>query len=352
MKNIFCIILIFLLCACTSTEKEENIPYVKVEKITPITTDDNKIYQGYVRKGLDVDLSFNVSGIIKARYVIEGDFAKKGKLLIELDDEEYKLKIERAKLALNDAKVKQERAKSYYERISKLYEAGGISYNDWEEAKTNLTSNTNQIEILNDSLLITKKQENYTKIYAPYDGYVIKTYKDPYQYAGAGEAVIYFQGDKDIEGKIFVSESDITSIKENEEVEIKLSSNNEKTYKGKIKSKINSSLNKGSYEVKILIEDKEGELLDGMSINAKIKKTSANNKILVPISSVINDGKENYIFILQKEDEEKGRVLKRKVKTGDIIENKIEIKEVVKEGEFIIVEGTDSIMDGMIVNYL
>lgn len=352
MKKAFLFIAcIFLLSGCMRTN-EENIPFVRVEKVDIQNETLNKTFQGYIKRSSDVYLSFNLSGIMTSRYVNDGDFAKKGELLARLDSEKYDLDVQKAKLELQDAAVKNSRAKSYFERISKLYKAGGISYNDWEAAQTDLKSSINNIEISKDNLKIALKQEGYTKIFAPYDGYVIKAYKDPYQYAEAGENVFYFQGLNGLEARIFVSEFDINNIEVGEKVLIKSDTSLNKTYEGKIKSKINSSLDKGSYEIRVSVKDDKNELLDGMSITALIGEVKENKKIYIPLLAVVSEKDKKFVYILNKTSENTGILTKKEVQTGEIIKDKILIVSGLNGGETIVTEGTNKVMDGIKVKFI
>lgn len=345
MKRIFLIPIVLFLSSCNFYAQE--IPYVKITKVINQKTENN-VYQGYIKKSSDIELGFNLSGILTLRKK-EGDFVKKGEIIAKLDSDEYELRVERAKLELENAKILNSRAKSYFERISKLYQAGGISYNDWEAAQTDLKSSANKIEMLKDAVKIASKQENYTKIEAPYDGIIIKTYKDPHQFVLAGEKIFYFQGDSETVGRIFVSQKDIGNIKLGQDVIIKADIAPDKIYKGKIKTKINSSLNKGSYEVKILFNENHKELLDGMSITAEIDNKDDKNAFFVPLTSVLNEGNKKFVYIFEKSKQNEGFIYKKEIATGNISNDYIEIKEGLIGDENIVEDSLDKIRDKTVV---
>lgn len=349
MKRFLLIPFLLFLSSC-NYEQEENIPYIKALKVTETGVSDNKTYIGYIKRGSDVELSFTLSGILISKKN-EGYQAKKGDLLAELDSDEYRLNVQKAKLELENANILNERAKSYFERISKLYKAGGISYNDWEAAQTDLKSSANKIRMLSDAVKIAMKQENYTKIFAPYNGVVIRTYKDPHQFAPAGEKIIYFQGKDGLEGRIFASQKDIGEIKQGQEVLIFADAIQDKQFLGSIKSKINSSLNKGSYEVKIAFSENYPELLDGMSINVSVKNDKDYKEILIPVSSVVTLGGKSFVYILNKNDNESGVISKREILTGEIKGEFVQIKSGLHGGEYIVADGANKVMDGIKVRY-
>lgn len=349
MKKAFLFLLIFLLTACNSKVKSD-LPFVSYMQAKVETITDEKIFQGFIDRKYDVELSFGLSGILKSTFVNEGDFVKKGTLLARLDNEEYKLDIEKAKNELNNAYVKYGRAKSYFERISKLHKAGGISYNDWENAETDLKSNSNTIKILTDSLKLAKNKEKFSNIYAPADGYVIKTFKDNGQYVQAGEKTILFQGKGGLEARTFVSQNYINSIKIGDEILLKADAINGAEFKGRIKSKVNSSIENGSYRVTVSISPDTGELLDGMSVKAYLKGADKKG-ILIPKSSILSDIEGQYIYILNKTGDKKGNVQKRTIETGESFNGKVLVLSGLHEGELYVVEGVNKIMDGAEVEF-
>lgn len=346
-KIIILLISALIIGGCTKEKDPAQTPYVKYEKVKYAAVKEMSEYSGYIESGGDIELSFNLSGMINGFYAAEGDYVKKGALLAKLDTKEYDLNLSKSEFELNDAIVKYKRAKSYYERISKLYKAGGISYNDWEGAQTDLKSAKNQIEIIKDSQKIAKEKKDYTKLHAPKNGYIIKTLKDNLEYINAGETVILFQDEGYTDARIFVPQNKINLINKNDAVIIRTDAIKNKSYKGFVRKKVNSSINSGSYKVTVRIENKANELLDGMSVKAILKEKEKTG-IFIPVECVIKENDKNYVYILENLEQNKGTARKREVQTGGIYErDKIEIKCGIKENELIITEGTIKLMDNI-----
>ena len=339
----FLLLSVLFLVSCSNDISKEN-KYVKIKSVGIETFNDSKCYPGYIDRGKDVNLSFSLSGPIKELNTFDGEYVKKGKLLARIDNDEYKLQIEKAKNELNDAIVKYERAKSYFERISKLYTAGGISYNDWESAQTNLKSSVNQIAILKDALLIAENKETFANIYAPADGIVIDVLKDNGQYVSMGDTVIYFQGTGSLEAKIFIPESDINSISRGQKVLLKSRILKNKI-EGYVKSFVLSGINNGSFETTVSIPVDYPELKDGMSVSVEILPENLKKGIFIPLSSVVSNGLRKYVFTIEKTGKNKGIARKREIETGKIYGNKILILKGLVKDELIVVEGTEKISE-------
>ena len=346
------VIILFLispfLSACNLDISEEKT--AKVREIEFQNVNDNKIYPGYIDRGGTLNLAFRSSGIIKELYVNDGDYVQKGKILAVLDNEEYKLQIAKAKTALDDQIVKYERAKSYFERISKLYDAGGISYNEWEAAQTNLKSSVNQIAILKDTLGIEQDKEGYRKIYAPYNGIAIDVTKSKGEFMNAGETFVIFQGLGKTEAKAFVPEKNIANIKKGQTAILSSEVFEGKKFKGKVVGIIKTSLNKGSFEVTVATDNDSPGFLSGMSVNIEIITTPIQKEILIPINSIFVEGEEKYVFKLNKINEAEGKAIKTEIITGNITEDKISVLGGLIPGDFII-ENISNIKDGEKLKY-
>lgn len=341
MKKILIIFVIFVfITACTKEAAEEKF-YVKYIKVKPETKIINSIYKGYVSKGGDIYLSFNLSGIINGFYVSEGKKVKKGDIIAKLDTKEYEYNLSKAEFELEDTKNKYKRIKSYYERISKLHDAGGISYNDWEEAGTNLKSAINKIKIAKDAYNIAKEKEAYTKIISPDDGEIIKTFKDNLEYVNAGEKVVLFQKNGLSEAKIFIPQNKINLIKKNQIITLQTDAIKNKTYSGKVKSKVNSSENQGSYVVTISIDNNPLELLDGMSVNVKLKEKEIKG-IFIPVNSIFVEEDKKYVFLLNPENMTS---VKKEIMTGEIYGDETEVLKGLDENALLITKGINKLSD-------
>ncbi len=342
MKKIIPFVLLVLLSGCS---ENNGIPYVYYEQINKKNITLNRTYYGFIDRGLDVDLSFGISGHIKDILINEGERVKKGQLLAYLDDDDYKYEINRADIKIKDANIRLKRLKSYAERVKKLYEAGGISFNEYENSQTELKSGENQIKIAAEELNSAKKKAFFAKIFAPYDGRVLRIYKDESNFVYQGEKVILYQGNKMLEGRVFVPDGFINSIKLNEPVSVKTSIFPNKTFNGIVKSTLNTGIDEGGYRVTVSIQDDEA-LLDGMNINVTFAD-NLNGVIILPKKSIIYFDNSPHVFILNKNT---SSVILRKI-DFKILDDKIFVLKGVEEGEFIVLNPDFTLKDNQKVKY-
>lgn len=169
-----------LLCWMTSCSKhkaqQEQVISVKTDTVTSNGEKSSLQYPGRVHAAQDVDLAFRVSGKIQKILVKEGQTVQVGQLLAMLDPSDYEVQ-----LAGTEAKYKQIKAEAG--RVMALYKDGGSTPNDYDKAVYGLQ----QIEAL---YRHHKDELSYTKLYAPFSGFIQKRFFEPYETVAAGMPVL------------------------------------------------------------------------------------------------------------------------------------------------------------------
>ena len=170
-----------LLASCADgSGKQNRIPSVKVDTVISNGEKSYLQYPGRVKAAQDVDLAFRVSGTIQKIYAKDGASVRKGQLLAEMDPSDYKIQ-----LAATEAKYKQIKAEA--ERVIALYNDGGSTPNDYDKAVYGLK----QIEALYKH---HQDELAYTRIYAPFDGFIQKRFFDSHETVAAGMPVLAMLG--------------------------------------------------------------------------------------------------------------------------------------------------------------
>ncbi len=173
--------LVCLLASCANgSEQRSRIPSVKVDTVVSNGEKSFLQYPGRVKASQDVDLAFRVSGTIQQFYVKEGATVKAGQLLAQMDPSDYQIQ-----LAATEAKYKQIKAEA--ERVIALFKDGGSTPNDYDKAVYGLK----QIEALYKH---HQDELAYTKLYAPFDGYIQKRLFESHETVGAGMPVLSMLG--------------------------------------------------------------------------------------------------------------------------------------------------------------
>ena len=185
MKTIHSILTtLCLLCLLTACGEQKTastrVATVKTDTVAANGEKSFLQYPGRVKAAKEVDLAFRVSGHLQRIYVEDGARVRKGQLLAEMDPSDYQVQ-----LAATEAKYKQIKAEA--ERVIALYNDGGSTPNDYDKA----TYGLKQIEALYQH---HQDELAYTKLYAPFDGFIQKRFFDAHETVAAGMPVIAILG--------------------------------------------------------------------------------------------------------------------------------------------------------------
>ena len=186
-----------------------------------------------------VDLSFQVSGIIENVFVEEGDFVKKGQVLAKIEDKDYKINYKKAIF-----KEKQSRAKAK-EDSSKFKRNYPLCFDDIvskEECET-LLNNKNSSNATNaedrENILYQKNQLEYTTLYAPNEGIISSRVQEKGARVDKGQTIYVMNLTKPIWIRSYIKETDLGNVKYGMNVKVKTDTidpktNKNKEYNGKI----------------------------------------------------------------------------------------------------------------------
>lgn len=163
-----------------SSVRQKPIQSVRVDSV--IANSDKSIiqYPGRVRAAQDVNLAFRVSGTIQSILVEDGAYVKAGQLLAELDPSDYQIQLD-----ATEAKYKE--VKSEADRVIALYNDGGTTPNNYDKAVYGLQQITALYQHHKDELA-------YTRLYAPFNGYIQKNLFEAHETVAAGMPVLSMIG--------------------------------------------------------------------------------------------------------------------------------------------------------------
>ncbi len=121
-------------------------------------------------------LAFKLSGQVLSVDVGKGDFVRRGELLAQLDPRDVELQVA-------SDRSQYERATSQYERMRRLLDRNAVSQQEYEAAEAAFVQAQSTYENSRDLLA-------ETKLRAPFDGVIERTYVDAYQRVESGQTIL------------------------------------------------------------------------------------------------------------------------------------------------------------------
>lgn len=160
-----------------------------------------------------VDLSFQVEGIIKNLYKEEGDYVKKGELLASLDKKDYKIKVEKAQHKKDSSFSKSKDDYEKYQRNKELCKDNTLSEEKCDELFNNKEKSKADFEFDKSELAFEKNQLFYTNLYAPQDGIITTRVQEVGANVTKGQLVYVLSLHKPIWVRTYISEENLGKIK-------------------------------------------------------------------------------------------------------------------------------------------
>lgn len=167
-----------------------------------------------------VDLSFQVGGIIEKMLKEEGDSVKKGELVAVLDSRDYQADYERSSAEVERTLALKNDAFSKFERNAPLVVDNTISPQDYDTLKNTRDKSKADYDSAVAAKKYAKNQLDYTKVYAPDDGIVMVRVQEPGATVSKGQIVYTMSKTKPVWIRAYVNETDLGNIKYGQSVKV------------------------------------------------------------------------------------------------------------------------------------
>lgn len=352
---------IFLLPGCgkknDANKVKQNLPSVIVAPATENTYIISTTRIGEVQAEDSVDLVARVSGFLNADQYVEGSFVKKGTLLFTIDPAEYEAGVKMARGQLERAQADQKNAELEHDRQKMLFEKDAVAKKEYDTAVANKLEADATVLSAEAELQIAELNLNYTKIVAPFDGWVgFKTYSTGNMVGlqteklgtieRAGRAKVNFE----------ISELDLLRIDEyvatgrkREDLKVELFDQTGKKIPltGKLFAWDNRIKNTtGTLKLQAVFDDPERHLIPGLYVKVRLQLSEPGRDIMIRESAVSSDVAGDYVMIIKDATGNTGIVERRYLKTGGKFDGSIRVTEGLKTDDLIVVSGLQRVRQG------
>ena len=341
MKNVLfatSMLLLLIISSCgNNDEHKETVVNVKTDTIKVYGRGKSANFPGRIKAGDDIKLSFRIAGPISRINVSAGNFVKKGQVLAEIDRRDYETQLSATEAEYN-------RIKNEAERVIALYKKDVVTENEYYKAVHGLEQITAKYSAHKNALADTK-------LTAPYDGYVQKTYYSAKETVSAGMPVVAMIGSSTMEveinipSNVYAKRNEIESfvctsdIYPNLEYPLEMAGMNRK-----------ANLNE-LYTVYLNLKTPKDypPLTPGMNVKVEMKyKSTIEDRYLVPLNALISGKTGNSVWVYNADN---GTINKRKIKTDGINNRGCAIVlSGLEENEIVVSAGARSLEEGQKVN--
>lgn len=334
MKRKYCLgTLLFgiLLTGCKQAGEMTSAEPVKVKtltmKATPVSGAQG--FSGTVEETTGSTLSFPVGGTIGKIAVNVGQQVGKGALIATVDEATYQNAYDASVAMLTQAE-------DAYQRLKQLHDNGSLPEIQWVEVQSKWKQAVASEQIARKSL-------NDCRLYAPFGGVISEKNVETGQNVMPGMPVVKLVTIRQVKVKVAVPENEIAQVSIGQEAQIIVGALGEKKFEGRVVEKgIAANTLSRSYEVKLLVDNPEMELMPGMICQVYIDKLKGEREALVLPVQVVQLGEDNDSFVWVNVN---GKAEKRVVETGSLTHHGVVIENGLTTGEEVIVEGQQKVSE-------
>ena len=340
-----------LLSACSEQQPQETT--IRTVRSIPVglgSQSSLRTFNGQAQTDRVVNLGFRSSGIITRFDIKLGQQVTKGDLLAELDNVSARLSYEQAVSSLNSAKSDLNTLELNLKRVQNLYEKGGSSLSDYENAKNAFRAARASYRSAQRSVEIQQEQIRFGKIVAPESGVIAAVNKEVDENASVGETVAVLNAGTDMEIEVGIPESVINLVQNSSKVSISFAALADQKFSGEV-SEISPSIDRqtATYPVRVRLLGNTELIKSGMAATVNFDFTEASNSVdelLVPATAVGEDAHGRYVFIVEDQADGSSVVRKRQVEIGRLVDDAFQIHRGLQVGEVVITAGVHSVLDG------
>jgi membrane fusion protein, multidrug efflux system len=287
-------------------------------------------------------------GQIKAIYVKQGEFVKKGQLLLKLDDAIVNQNLTAARQGLETIKTQLAFAKNIYQRQKNLWDQNIGTEVQLITAKNNVATLENQLQSAQENVKVVQEQLKTTSVCSDVNGVAdMVTVKQGEFFGTQGSGVIKIVNTSLLKITGNIPENYLSTIHKGIPIIVNLPDGNRTLHTAV--SFVGASIdpiNRG-----FVVEAKlpsDPSLKPNQVAMLQIKDYTVANAISVPLNTIQNDERGKFVMVASKENN-KLIARKRSVIIGMLSDNEIEIKSGLKVGEQLITEGFGSLYEGQLL---
>ncbi|CAB3765870.1 efflux RND transporter periplasmic adaptor subunit [Paraburkholderia humisilvae] len=294
---------------------------------------------GSLRAARGVDVTSEVTGLVRAVRFSSGEDLKAGAVLIELNDDTDAAQLQSYKAAA-------ELAQTVYRRDAAQYQINAIARAVLDADAADLK--IKKAQVVQQQALVDKKT-----IRAPFAGRVGIATINPGQYLKPGDPIVTLQAIEPLFADFSVPQDQVSKLAAGQTVTIRTSARPGESFMGRITStspKIDTATR--TVQVEARIDNRDGKLLPGMYASIHIDAGAPHRYLTLPQTALTYNAYGTTLFVVQpgRQTNEQGKVLPVAqqvfVTPGPTRGDQVAIVKGISEGAQIVTSGQLKLSNG------
>lgn len=292
-----------------------------------------------LRADRSVDIFSKVAGQVESLPVEEGDAVEAGTLLLELDGDDERLKMEESKVLLD-------RAHAEFERIKKSYRNQLVSTDAFEAKKYELDKAQAAFDL-------ARYSYEQNRVLAPFDGTIVERNVEVGQTIQMSDKLFRLSALNPLEADVFLPESQTQPLRAGMRVELSAKDDFTAPFSGEI-ARIAPVVDQetGTVKVTVAIFNAPEAVRPGSYVHLHIITSESVQPVVVPKKSLIFDNRQKaYVFVIDEvaNSANQMRVKRVAVQTGIEEDGFVSLTNGLDAGQQVVLTGKESLKNGALI---
>lgn len=323
--------------------------------VTKVTTTDAVYfdeYPGTLTALNQVELRAQVNGYITGIYFQDGARVKKGQRLYSIDQQAYEANYQQAVASLAVQEANLIRAQKDADRYHELDKQDAIAKQQVDNADATLEAAKKQVEAAKANIRAVQTNVRYTTILSPFDGTIgisqVKVGGPIY----AGTTILNtVSSDNPMAVDFTINQKELyryvqmqqKGTKPKDSIFTIAFGNDVYPYVGSI-GLIDRAVDPqtGNIKTRLVFPNPKDMLKPGMSATVRVKNSASTQAVIIPYKAVTEQLGDFFVYV----EADSSKVTQRKVVLGKQIGTDVIIRDGLKEGETIVVQGVQNLREG------
>src|SRR5271163_2622659 len=350
-------------CAKSGGPSAAPPPQVSVATVIEKRVKDWDEFTGRLQAVETVEIRPRVSGYIDKVAFTEGSQVKRGALLFVIDPRPYQAEYDHAAADVKRFKTALDLGRIELTRVQRLKDSGAVSEEELDERKSTVAQAEANVAGAEAALEAAALNLNFTKVTSPIDGRVSRAEVTRGNLVTGGSnggtllssvvsmdpIYIYFDADEQsylrysqmARGGAQPSSGDAGSP-----VQVGLANEEDFPHPGKldfVDNQLNSQT--GTIRARAVLQNKDGQFTPGLFARVQLLASGEYPAVLIEDRAVNTDQNQKYVLLLGADN----KIEYRKVTLGRVIDGLRVVREGLKPGDVIVVNGAQRVHPGVTV---
>jgi RND family efflux transporter MFP subunit len=306
------------------------------------------VLPGVTQAFTDAPIYARTNGYLKHWYFDIGARVKKDQLLAEIDTPEVDQQLQQARADLETAQANLAIAKITADRWQGLVQDGSVSQQETDQALSNLKAVQATVQSNAANVRRLEELQSFEKVYAPFDGIITARQTDIGALIDAGAStqpreLFHMAAIRTLRVYVAVPEVYSPSVRSGGSATLTLEEFPGETFRGTIVRNTNSiDLASRTLLVEVDIDNPTGRLLPGAYVFVHLKLPDQTRSVVISSNTLIFRKEGLQVGLVRD-----GKAVLVPVKIGHDFGNSVEIISGLQPTDAVIVDPSDSLVDGM-----